>query len=422
VGFEFETGLASSQQALGANGVSPLASFDVTRLNFRGRNHTITFESRVGRLQQRGLVSYGAPRWFNNPNLNLTFTGFFDHTLDVATFRSQRLEGSVQAEQIVSRKADRTPVSIFNYRFNYRLVKATHLASTIRPDQIPLLSQPVRVGEPGIGYSRNHRDNDLETTRGSYTTVDAGIAAHYFGSEADFSRVLVQNSTYHPFGRQRRSSKELVFARSTRVGVENPFSSTVIVQPGEATSGTPTLVPLPERFFMGGGNSHRGFGLNQAGPRDPVTGFPLGGSALFLNNFELRLPPPTLPFVQDNMSFAIFHDMGNVFTDGTHMLHSFFRWHQDKQPCGNQAVDTPPVIGQGATLCTYNYISHAIGLGVRYKTPVGPVRFDFGYNLNPTVFPDFVNRAQPNDPPDYRFAGTKQASPFNVYFSIGQTF
>src|SRR5262249_2611345 len=111
VGFEFQTGVAGgSQSALGDNEVSPLASFDVTRLNFRGRNHTITFESRVGRIQQRGLISYGAPRWFNNPNLKLTFTGFFDHTLDVTTFRSQRLEGSVQAEQIISRKADRTPV------------------------------------------------------------------------------------------------------------------------------------------------------------------------------------------------------------------------------------------------------------------------------------------------------------------------
>jgi outer membrane protein assembly factor BamA len=142
---------------------------------------------------------------------------------------------------------------------------------------------------------------------------------------------------------------------------------------------------------------------------------------LFLNNFEVRFPPPTLPFVQDNMSFAIFHDMGNVFTDGTNMLHSLLRWHQNKQLC-SQALNTPPVTGQGATLCNYNYISHAIGLGVRYKTPVGPVRFDFGYNLNPTVYPNFVNTAIPPASPVYNFAGTKQTSPFNVYFSIGQTF
>jgi outer membrane protein insertion porin family len=422
-GFEFQTGQPanSSSESTGKNGVSPLASLDVTRLNFRGRDHSITFESRVGSLQQRGLISYQAPRWFNNPNWRLSLTGFFDHTLDVSTFTSQRLEGSVQAEQVVSRKADSTPVSVMNYRFNYRLVKASNVR--VSPEQIPLLSLPVRVGEPGFSYLRNHRDNDLETTRGSYNTIDAGVAASYFGSQADFSRVLVQNSTYHPFG--KINGRQFVFARSTRIGLENAFANTIITQPGQETPANFSLIPLPERFFMGGGNSHRGFGLNQAGPRDPTTGFPIGGSALFLNNFELRLPPPTLPFVHDNVSFAIFHDMGNVFTDGNHMLDSLLRWHQNKGLC-SQRLNSTFQVGSGAALCNYNYISHAIGLGVRYKTPVGPVRFDFGYNLNPTVFPNFCMNMHTEStnkcPTALTFFGTKQVSPFNVYFSIGQTF
>ncbi|HEY4054158.1 MAG TPA: outer membrane protein assembly factor BamA [Terriglobales bacterium] len=412
-GFEFQTGQSSANALFGP--VSPLVSFDVTRLNFRGRDHTITFQSGVGGLQQRGLISYEAPQWFNNPNWKLTFTGFFDHTLDVTTFTSQRLEGTVQAGEVINK------FTTVDYRFNYRLVKALNVH--LNPEEIPLLSLPVRLGEPGFGYIRNKRDNDLETTRGSYLTVDAGVASSYFGSQADFSRILIQYSTYHPFGKKRGSGKELVFARSTRVGVETPFGSTVILQPSNFGVSNPTLIPLPERFLMGGGNSHRGFGLNQAGPRDPVTGDPLGGSALFLNTFELRFPPPTLPFVGDNMSFAIFHDMGNVFTDSTHMVDSLLRWHQNKRNCGNQALNTLPVAGQGASLCDYNYISHAIGIGVRYKTPVGPVRFDFGYNLNPTVYPNFTLTPQtPPAPAIYLFSGTKQATPFNVYFSIGQTF
>jgi outer membrane protein assembly complex protein YaeT len=424
-GFEFQTGQAAisgNSQARGQTGVSPLASLDVTRLNFRGRDHTITFESRVGGLQQRGLVSYEAPRWFNNPDWKLSLTAFFDHTLDVTTFNSQRLEGSVQAEQIVSHKADGTAVSVMNYRFNYRLVKATNVL--VSPDQIPLLSLPVRVGEPGFSYLRNRRDNDLETTRGSYTSIDGGVAASYFGSQADFSRVLIQNSTYHPFGKVH--GRQFVFARSTRIGLENAFANTIITQPGQGSAANYTLIPLPERFFMGGGNSHRGFGLNQAGPRDPTTGFPIGGSALFLNNMEIRFPPPSLPFVHDNLSFAIFHDMGNVFTDGNHMLDSLLRWHQNKGLCV-QRLNSTFQAGSGAALCNYNYISHAIGLGVRYKTPVGPVRFDFGYNLNPTVFPNFCmqikrQKSTQNCPLTLTYFGTKQVSPFNVYFSIGQTF
>ena len=53
-----------------------------------------------------------------------------------------------------------------------------------------------------------------------------------------------------------------------------------------------SVIPLPEVFFAGGGNSHRGFGLNQAGPRDPDSGFPVGGSAVFVNSEEL---PRALP-------------------------------------------------------------------------------------------------------------------------------
>ena len=410
-GFEFQTGQPSTHEPLGA--VTPLVSFDVTRLNFRGRDHTITFESRVGGLQQRGLISYEAPHLFDSPNWKLTFTGFFDHTLDVQTFTSQRLEGTVLADEVINK------FSTIDYRFNYRLVKALNINTNLNPAEIPLLSLPVRLGEPGIGYIRNRRDNDLETTRGSYITVDAGVASSYFGSQADFSRILVQYATYHPFGKKQGSGKGLVFARSTRIGVETPFGNTVIIEPGQAVVSTPTLIPLPERFLMGGGNSHRGFGLNQAGPRDPTSGDPLGGSALFLNNFELRFPPPTLPLVGDNMSFAIFEDMGNVFTNGNDMLRSLLRWHQDTRQC-SQTVNSTFSAGTGAALCNYNYISHAIGIGVRYKTPVGPVRFDFGYALNPTTYPNFAQST--TTPTSFTFVGTKKATPFNVYFSIGQTF
>jgi outer membrane protein insertion porin family len=406
VGLEFQTGqpAVGSNQPQGETGVSPRVSFGVTRLNFRGRNDTITFKSHVGRLQQRALISFEEPRWFNSRDWRMSVTLFYDNTLDVATFTSQRLEGSVQAAQTISK------VSTMLYRFTYRRVKASNLQ--IDQDQIPLLSQPTRVGMPGFSYLRDKRDNALETTRGNYTTIDGGVASTYFGSEADFSRILLQNSTYYAFGKKRpgESTKKYVFARSTRIGLENPFGDTIIVLPGQQT--THPVIPLPELFFSGGGNSHRGFGLNQAGPRDPTSGFPVGGGALFLNNLELRFPPTTLPYFQDNISFAIFHDAGNVFTNGHDMSHNLLRWRQ-KNPelCLQQST---------ADQCDYNYISHAIGVGVRYKTPIGPVRFDFGYNLNPPAFPS-LQTPDPNNPTVTVFV-PQHARHFNVFFSIGQTF
>ncbi len=65
--------------------------------------------------------------------------------------------------------------------------------------------------------------------------------------------------------------------------------------------------------------------------------------------------------------------------------------------------------------CSFNYWSHAVGLGVRYRTPVGPIRFDFSYNLDPPIYPviyDFNN-----NPP---YVG--QANHFNFFFSIGEVF
>ena len=408
VGLEFQTGQPSAvgtNQAKGQTGVSPRVSLDITRLNFRGRDHTITFKADVGSLQQRGLISYTAPRWFNSQNWKLSLTAFYDNTLDVTTFTSQRLEGSVQAEQTVSK------ATTMDYRFTYRRVKASEI--NISPAEIPLLSLPVRVGEPGFSYIRNKRDNNLESTKGSYTTVDAGVASSYFGSEADFSSILTQNSTYHAFGKNRPTDKKFVFARSLRIGVESTFGNTLIVPPGQACPNqetTCTIIPLAERFFTGGGNSHRGFGLNQAGPRDPTTGFPVGGSALFVNNVEMRFPPPTLPFFDDNLSFAIFEDAGNIFTNGRSMLDNLLRWRQkDPQLCLQQST---------ASQCDYSYVSHAVGVGVRYKTPIGPVRFDFGYNLNPTAFPSLQTVTGQTAP-----VFVPQHTPhFNAYFSIGQSF
>ena len=57
------------------------------------------------------------------------------------------------------------------------------------------------------------------------------------------------------------------------------------------------LIPLPERLYAGGATSHRGFPINSAGPRDPQTGYPVGGAGVFVNTLELRTPPPALRWV-----------------------------------------------------------------------------------------------------------------------------
>ena len=332
--------------------------------------------------------------------------------MDVSTFTSKRLEQTFQILQVLYRLRDEERTTLA-YRFSYRRVEASDIE--VSSNLIPLLSTPTRVGTPNFIYIRNRRDNDLESTRGNYTTVEGGVASSYFGSEADFSRLLLKNSTYHTFFRNHNTGEGFVFARSTSVGVENRFGSTVLLDPAQTVPAGQTLIPLPERFYSGGGNSNRGFGLNQAGPRDPFTGFPVGGSAVFLNSLEMRFPNVRVPYLQDNVGFTIFHDMGNVFARPQEMLPSLGRFHQpDKQFCFQEDTHLK---------CNYNYASHAIGLGVRYQTPIGPLRFDFGYNLNPPYFPSY-NNITTNTKTGQAVGqfGYQRAGHFNFSFSVGQSF
>ena len=387
LGFEVSTGSAPEGTASagsktltpeGPTGWSPRVSFEVTRLDFGGRDHTVVMKARYGRLEQRGLISYDAPRLFTKENWRLTVSGFFDKSADVRTFTAQRLEGSVQAEEV------RSKTLTVLYRFSYRRVNVDPTTLVIDPNLIPLYSRPARIGMPSITFIYDRRDDPIDAHKGMYTTADFGVAGSFFGSESNFGRVLLQNSSYHQFG-----AKKYVFARSTRLGIESPFNNSQIV-------------PLPERFYAGGGNSLRGFSINQAGPRDQLTGFPIGGNALFVNNLELRLPPPTLPYVQDNLSFVLFHDMGNVFDTTSHLFKGIFRLHQASiAACSAPGTQVP---------CNYNYLEQAIGVGIRYHTPVGPVRFDLGYALNPARYPILETNQE------------QTTQRVNVFFSIGQTF
>src|SRR5208282_6542514 len=90
--------------------------------------------------------------------------------------------------------------------------------------------------------------------------------------------------------------------RSFRFGVQTPYGNTLSDQ-----------IPLPERFFAGGGTTLRGFGLNQAGPRDLDTGFPVGGLGMVTFNQQLQFPM-RLPFIGNRISGGVFYDAGNVFS------------------------------------------------------------------------------------------------------------
>jgi outer membrane protein insertion porin family len=350
-------------------GASPRGIFEISRSNMFGRAQTLSFRARASTLQYRALLSYTANNLLTKKNLSLQLTAFADKTQDVDTFTSNRYEGSFQVVQTLS------PWSSLLYRYFYRRVEVSNISSTISPDEIPLLSQPTLVSGFGMTYARDRRDNPGDATRGTFNTVDISDAIKTLGSSASFFRGFFQNSSFYSFGRS------FVFARSTRFGFEEPFGDT-----GDMD------IPLPERFFAGGGTSLRGFGLNQAGPRDPITGFPIGGLALLAFNQELRFPMK-LPFIGNRLGGTLLYDGGNVYSDINHIS---FAWK--------------PSASSGNNL---EYFSHTVGFGIRYPTPIGPVRVDFGYQLNPA---QYVGTNSANQPQTFRLPH------FQFFFNIGPVF
>ena len=387
---------------------SPRVSLGVTRINFRGRDQTLVFKGNLGRLEQTAQLSLEQPRWFNHPSMTLTLSTLYDHSRNVQTFTSERVEAAAAVQQTLSK------IDSLVYRYAYRRVKAIDNTLIVDVEQIPILSAPVRVGIPSLSYIRDKRDNPIDSHKGTFTTADFGTATSWLGSETNFNRFFLQNSSYQQFGRNK-----WVFARSTRVGVAAPFGG-MLTDPATGARTVAPFIPLPERFFAGGANTLRGFDLNGAGPRDLSFGTPLGGAGMFVNSVELRTPPIALPFVGENMGFVFFEDAGNVFNNPGDIWSSLGHVRQPNfSDCRNVSI------AQADNKCSFNYLSHAIGSGIRYRTPIGPVRVDVGYNLNPTTFPRYcingcttVNGISvPNAPGDVH-----TLSRWNFFFSIGQTF
>lgn len=361
-------GATTLDQPAGATGFSPRVTLGISRLNTFGLGHTASLQGLVSTLEQRALFEYLIPQLRGSSRLNLQFNGFFDISKDVRTFSARREEGSVQLGQRLSK------ANSFQYRYVFRKVNIIG-TPLVTPELIPLLSQPVRVGLVSGTFIQDRRDDPIDAHRGIYNTIDLGIAAKAFGSQTGFGRAVIRNATYH------RVSKNLIFARSTYFGDISRYA------------GLPEI-PLAERFFSGGSSSHRAFPDLQAGPRDTETGFPIGGSALFINTLELRFP-----LIGENIGGVLFNDMGNVYS----------------------SIDKISLRFKQRNLQDFDYGVQAFGFGIRYRTPIGPLRVDLSLS--------------PNSPRFYGFKGTfeqlifgtgqkvtQRINVFQFHFSLGQQF
>jgi len=360
-------GVTTFDEPAGTTGFVPRVSLGISRLNLFGEGRTLSLQTRFSTIEQRALLSYTLPQFLGNENLTATVSGLFDNSRDIRTFAERRWEASAQLAERLTR------ANSIQYRMTFRRVTLNDIA--ISPELIPQLSQPERVGMISTTFIQDRRDDPVDSHRGIYNTVDVGIALKQLGSETEFTRVLLRNSTYHPIG------KDVVLARSLQFGWI------------QRLAGLPEI-PLAERFFAGGATSNRAFPDNQAGPRDLETGFPLGGNALLMHSTELRFP-----LFGENVGGVLFHDMGNVYSE---IQDISFRFRQEN-------------------IQDFNYMVQSVGFGIRYKTPIGPIRLDLSFSPDSPRFYGFQGTF------DQLLAGTgvqtnQRINIFQFHFSLGQTF
>lgn len=311
----------------------PRGTLQYTRLNLRGLGESFTAALLGARLIQRGAISYSDPH-FVGGNWESDVTISAERNSENPIFASRIEDAGWQVQRMLNAAGTKR----LSLRYGYRHTSLTNLliSQLVLPED-----RDIHLSTLAAAYLYDTRDNALDATRGMYETADFDINLRPIGSSVNFARLRGQVAKYKTIG------AGIVWANSLRVGMAAPFAS--------------SRVPESELFFSGGGSTLRGFPLNGAGeqrnipvcgnPSDPATctqiQVPVGGRELFILNSEFRIPIRLMK----NLGVATFYDGGNVFRG----------------------------VGFGGFSQDY---SNTVGIGLRYKTPVGPVRVDWGHNLN----------------------------------------
>lgn len=311
----------------------PLGSIEYTRRNFLGRAQTITLGAYGARLDQHASIGWLDPA-FRNSVWSASATLSVDRNLENPLYTAQIAQAGLQFQRFMD--AAKTKSVFFRYNFSH-----TILSNLLIPGLVLPQDENVQLSTLSASFVRDTRDDVLDAHKGFYQSFEVGFNPSQLGSSASFARFLGQTAYYRPvFGGSS------VWANSIRLGLEVSF--------------TDQTIPISATFFSGGGSTLRGFPLNGAGPQravpvcnnpaDPSTcsniTVPVGGPQLLILNSELRFPLG----ITDKLKGAAFYDGGNVYGH----LGNFWS--------------------------TY---TNSVGGGVRYSTPIGPIRLDVGRNLNP---------------------------------------
>lgn len=313
------------------------ASVEATRRNLFGMDRSLSAFGRASFKGSRFLLSYREP-YLLGRRRELFATGFWEEE-DRTTFDFNRLGALLQTAWSLGPKTSLIARYVFQKTQVFRI--------EVPIEEVDRQFRNYNVSGPSASVVFDTRDDPLEPHRGRFLGADLQLSVGALGGDS-FMKGFFQSATYERLGART------VLALSARLGLGRTLGT-----------GEPLGLPFPERFFAGGDFGPRGFKVDTLGPLAPGTDgalFPTGGNALVLGGAELRTS------LSRAFSLGTFVDVGNVYT-----------------------------LVRDIDLGDLRY---SAGLGLRYKTPLGPLRVDWGYKLN-------------------RQAGE---SPYRFHFTIGNAF
>ncbi len=291
-----------------------IGGFEFRNLNLFGAVRSINAEIEFSKRGGKGAVEYVDP-WFLNTDVE---------------FRA-RLFGLNRSED----GYDKWETGL-SYEFTRRFGAKKHNSVSLfgragYTDVYEAEIDPMFLGDTqyfvhfiGAAYTLDKRDRAQAPRKGYIARISTSIASSGIGSEEEFFRATGRLAFYQPVGKH-------TFRVSARAGTIQPIGNT-------------NAIPIDLRYFNGGPNSVRSFQERALGPKDPSTGYSIGGEFFTVFNAEYEVPIGKI----EGLRFVGFADAGNLLANN-----------------GDPSLDN---------------LRYAVGAGLRYLTPVGPLRFEYGYN------------------------------------------
>ncbi|HVJ27881.1 MAG TPA: POTRA domain-containing protein [Vicinamibacterales bacterium] len=352
-----DAGAASSEYEL-----APRGFFEIGRRNIRGKNRSANLYTRLSLRSgfddgggQFSFPEYRVIGIFREPltfgwNADVTLTGAVEQGVrSTFNFRRRGVTG-----ELVRRLTPQVRVGA-RYTFSNTTIFDQQLTEEGDQATIDRVFPQVSLSAVGSSIARDTRDDALEPTRGYFMSAEASLASRFLGGQVGFVRSYLQAQGY----RSLSASRGLVLASRIAIGLADGLPREVTTTGPSGVPITQTIEDLPasERFFAGGDTTVRGFPLDSLGTARTLTpaGFPRGGNGLVLLNAELRFP------VWGKLAGGVFVDAGNVFERVTQIE-----------------------VGELRTTA---------GFGLRYRSPVGPLRLDVGFKLDRRPYGDSDRQA-----------------------------